>query len=384
MTFAVAARRLTVALGAALMLLAAGCERVDVTGTTGEPVPMLFSTYSPRPTKADDSYAGPGETVLPVNSSFGVFAYYQEGDVEHGTVAHWEGDSWHTDGDWTPDFMFDQEVQYKGGTTYDYTPLRYWPTNIENTISFWAYYPYSAYQSDNSRALKLYKNNDLTGDYDASSTGLPASLSYTVQTDATAQQDLMFDTFENKDKTYLNCPPTPGVVPLTFRHALSLVRFNFGELPDGVSITVTDMTLDNLYMSGSLTDLTPATPGAYAWTTTGARGSATCSATDLSSYTAAFILMPQSLEDATPANEPELSITFNMTIAAADGGDPIQYSGNTGTAKLKYFAPDPANNILAFAPGKSYLYTISLSLDTIEFSEAVESPAWNTTVNVNL
>ena len=364
---------------AVLALCLASCERVDVTGTAGEPVPMLFSTYSPRPTKADDSYAGPGETVLPVNSSFGVFAFYHEGVIDSGTPAVWSDASPNY-----PNYMFDQEVEYRGGTTYYYSPIRYWPTNIENTISFWAYYPYTAYRSDNSRALKLYKNNDLTGDYDASSTGLPASLSFTVQTDAADQQDLMFDTFESTDKTYLNCAPTPGVVPLTFRHALSLVRFNFGELPDGVSITVTDMTLDNLYMSGSLTDLTPATPGAYAWTTIGARGSATCSATDLSSYTAAFILMPQSLEDATPANEPEISITFNMTIAAADGGDPIQYSGNTGTAKLKYFAPDPANNILAFAPGKSYLYTISLSLDTIEFSEAVESPAWNTTVNVNL
>ena len=373
---------MTAALGAVLVLLAAGCERIDVTGTAGEPVPMLFSTYSPRTTKADDSYTIPGQTTLPVNSSFGVFAYYQEGDVEHGTIAHWEGDSWHTDGDWTPNFMFDQEVKYTG-SAYNYSPIRYWPTNIENTISFWAYYPYVAYRPDNSRALKLY--NSLGGAYDASSTGLPASLSFTVQPDATDQQDLMFDTFASTDKTYLNCAPTPGVVPLTFRHALSLVRFSFGPLPEGVTITVTDMTINNLYMSGSLTDLTPATEGAYAWTVTGDRGSATCSETNLSSYTAAFILMPQSLEDATPANEPELSITFNMTTAAADGGDPIQYSGNTGTAKLKYIDNDNhANDILAFAPGKSYLYTISLTLDAIEFSEAVESPAWNTTVNVNL
>lgn len=369
---------MTAALGAALMLLAAGCERIDVTGTAGEPVPMLFSTYSPRTTKADDSYTIPGQTTLPVNSSFGVFAFYHEGVIDSGTPAVWSDASPNY-----PDFMFDQEVEYTGSDTYTYSPIRYWPTNIENTISFWAYYPYVAYRPDNSRALKLY--NSLGGAYDASSTGLPASLSFTVQADAANQQDLMFDTFASTDKTYLNCAPTPGVVPLTFRHALSLVRFSFGPLPEGVTITVTDMTINNLYMSGSLTDLTPATEGAYAWTVTGDRGSATCSETNLSSYTAAFILMPQSLEDATPANEPELSITFNMTTAAADGGDPIQYSGNTGTAKLKYIDNgNHANDILAFAPGKSYLYTISLTLDAIEFSEAVESPAWNNTVNVNL
>ena len=43
-----------------------------------------------------------------------------------------------------------------------------------------------------------------------------------------------------------------------------------------------------------------------------------------------------------------------------------------------------ANDILAFAPGKSYLYTINVTLDAIEFSEAVESPAWATTINTNL
>ena len=365
---------------AALLLAAAGCARIETNSFSD--YPLTFRSYTPRSlnggsTKADGSYVPSGLTTLPANSSFGVFAFYQPGEVGSHTGTWSELATMH----WKPNFMFNQQVNYDGSNNYSYTPLRYWPANEENTISFWAYYPYSAYVTDaeNTSALKFD-----SGNYAASSEGLPASISYTVATDAANQQDLMFDIFANKNKTYENCSQA-GVVPFTFRHALSLVRFSFGSLPEGVSLTVTDFTISNLYMAGTLTDLEPATEGAYVWTPTGSRTTSTCSAADFSSNAAAFILMPQSLEDATPANEPELTITFNLTTAAADGSDPIQYSGNTGTVKLKYVDNhNPANDILAFAPGKSYLYTINVTLDAIEFSEAVESPAWATTINTNL
>lgn len=363
---------------AAAILLLAGCVRIETGGLSD--MPLTFRTYTPRSldggsTKADGSYVASGLTTLPANSSFGVFAFYQEGVIDSGTPATWNNSR-------KPNFMFNQQVNYDGSNNYSYTPLRYWPANEENTISFWAYYPYSAYVTDaeNTSALKFD-----SGNYAASSEGLPASISYTVATDAANQQDLMFDIFANKNKTYENCSQA-GVVPFTFRHALSLVRFSFGSLPEGVSLTVTDFTISNLYMAGTLTDLEPATEGAYVWTTTGSRTTSTCSAADFSSPAAAFILMPQSLEyDPDPTQEPELTITFNLTTTAADGSDPIQYSDNTGTVKLKYIDNgNHANDILTFAPGKSYLYTINVTLDAIEFSEAVEASAWDPTINKDL
>ena len=366
---------------AALLTLSVGCVRIETGGLSD--MPLTFRTYTPRSldggsTKADGSYVPSGLTTLPANSSFGVFAFYQPGEVGSHTGTWSELATMH----WKPNFMFNQQVNYDGSNNYSYTPLRYWPANEENTISFWAYYPYGAYVTDaeNTSALKFD-----SGNYAASSEGLPASISYTVATDAANQQDLMFDIFANKNKTYENCSQA-GVVPFTFRHALSLVRFSFGSLPEGVSLTVTDFTISNLYMAGTLTNLEPATEGAYVWTPTGSRTTSTCSAADFSSNAAAFILMPQSLvNNNDPTLEPELTITFNLTTAAADGSDPIQYSGNTGTVKLKYVDNDNhANDILAFAPGKSYLYTINVTLDAIEFSEAVESPAWATTINTNL
>ena len=366
-----------------LLLGLASCVKSEIHDAGWSDVPMMFSTYASRSTsgtKADDSYVAPGTTVLPANSSFGVMAYYQPGTIGSYTGI-WADQATKL---WKPDFMFNEEVTFDG-IDYSYSPLRYWPSNDENTVSFWAYYPYSAWAEDNSKSLKFFESDGTTRYTAASTTGLPV-VKYTVASDPADQQDIMFDSFAKKNMTYASCDPVDGTVDLTFRHALSLVRFNFGTLPEGVSVTVTSMTISNLYMSGTLTNLTPATEGAYAWTVTGDRASSTCNESDLTSDAAAFILMPQSLvNNENPSLEPALNITFNLTIAAADGSDPIQYSSNTGTAKLKYIDNDNhANDILAFAPGKSYLYTIGVTLDTIEFSEAVESPAWGVTTNTDL
>jgi len=43
----------------------------------------------------------------------------------------------------TPGFMYNQPVT-KNGTTWTYTPLKYWPNNPEDKVSFFAYAPYNA------------------------------------------------------------------------------------------------------------------------------------------------------------------------------------------------------------------------------------------------
>ena len=73
--------------------------------------------------------------ALPSGTTFGVFAFYQPGTIG-GAAGAWNGNR-------TPDFMFNQPVQFDG-TDYTYSPVKYWPSNIENTLSFWAYSPYNA------------------------------------------------------------------------------------------------------------------------------------------------------------------------------------------------------------------------------------------------
>ena len=361
-----AAQLMTAALGAVLVLLAAGCEKIDVTGTAGDPVPMLFSSYAPRPVTKVDSDSFVSGTTLPDNSSFGVFAFYQGGDVENGIEAHWT-DDWDNQIAGTqhpsPNFMFNQEVEYDG-TDYTYSPVRYWPTNIENTISFWAYYPYDAYSADNSKALKFYES-DGTTDYNSSSTGLPV-VKYTVPSDPDKQIDLLFDSFANTDKTYLNCTPTLGVVPLTFKHALSWVEF---QIIEGTGAVINSMSVSNIKWSGECTDVENLT-----WANQG--NAATFSLNSVTVYNSiicSMLLMPQTI-----ANDATLTINYDITFASSDPGhpDPIVYKGNSGNVLLKNATQangtDPAG-INTWEPGHHYIYKIRAGFERIEFEEVVVS-----------
>ena len=375
---------MTVALGAALMLLAAGCERVDVTGTTGEPVPMLFSTYSPRTTKADNSYVEAGTTTLPVNSSFGVFAFYQEGVMDSYTGA-WADLATKN---WKPDFMFDQEVQFKGGTTYDYTPLRYWPSNEENTISFWAYYPYGAYRPNDlsNSALKFY--DGIGAAYSATSTGLPKA-EYTVNSDPAQQQDLMFDSFASKDMTWDNCSEsssgTDGIAPFNFRHALSAITFTI-QMPTGAGTQGTDyffefnnLQLNNVPSTGKCADVSAAT---IAWSDQGnPQDMSTTTYYSSAGMSDTFLLMPQTLPSTLT-----LDIDVLLKFPSADDPDnrsadlayPFQVSG----VQMNTIEDASNNAITTWEAGKRYTYNIKLSLDKIEFSATVA--AWDAATDVTI
>ena len=106
------------------------------------------------------------KTSLPSNTSFGVFAFLQNGVIGSYTGRWADLASKH----WKPNFMYNEEVDFDGAD-YSYSPVRYWPSNSENTITFWAYWPYN---SDVSMV-----NSSGLSDYSASSEGLP-NIRYTV------------------------------------------------------------------------------------------------------------------------------------------------------------------------------------------------------------
>ena len=167
-------------------------------------------------------------------STFGVFAFLQEGDVENGTVAHWNSSR-------QPNFMFNQLVEKDAGV-YSYSPLRHWPSNEENTVSFWAYSPHNP-------SAVLYESGT-TNAYTATSTGLP-DVAFTV-TDG--RNDFMTSDLV-KDQTRTSNTSNPGVVPLEFHHRLAWVEFkaktagNYQDpsLETPITITVTSVQIINDY-----------------------------------------------------------------------------------------------------------------------------------------
>lgn len=61
--------------------------------------------------------------------SIGIFAYYNQNGVASTT----------------PNFMNNQQATYDASSSsWNYSPVKYWPTNANDNLSFYAYYPYRA------------------------------------------------------------------------------------------------------------------------------------------------------------------------------------------------------------------------------------------------
>ena len=85
-----------------------------------------------------------GKTVFGSDDRIGVFAYYNDSS--------------------TPDFMNNQEVAYDG-TAWTYSPVKYWPANDGDRLSFYGYSPYSpdmikVTSTDNGKPTIAYDNVD--------------------------------------------------------------------------------------------------------------------------------------------------------------------------------------------------------------------------------
>lgn len=379
-------------------MLVAACGKIDTPVVMEEPVPVSFSTYAQRSTKADASYVAPGGDFA-TGAKIGVFGFYHNGNGS--TDGSWSGDGSSN----IPDFMYNQTVTKQSDGSWSYSPVKYWPNETGSgassahvdKLSFWGYYPRiteSAYTTDNTpmysgtdAELRFWQSGSTSVAYGNTTSGLP-SVTFTQSTDITKQVDLMFTTLDpTKDLTK---PSLSGKVQLTFRHALSLVQFNItsggASLPDGASVTIKTLELTNVATKGNCPDPTASfATVALAetfWTGVGTIDSMTLPA-GMSDTN--FILMPQELpaEGSTGHSAVKLSITYDISFPATDDpNDTITYKDNEAEAWLWSDTGTPYG-VKRWLPGRKYTYNISAGLDVIEFSE-VFTDTWATPVEYQL
>jgi len=159
---------------------------------------------------------------------FGVFAYYtNDGDF----VATDGGSAGNTAS--TPNFMYNQKVSGKettsdGNTTYsptewEYTPLKYWPNESTDKLSFFAYAPYS----EGGNGTNFTFNSEA---------GLP-TLGFTVNDDVKKQQDLLWaEPHLNLVKNQAtNGQDIDDEVKFEFKHALARIGFDVQTMIDKVN-----------------------------------------------------------------------------------------------------------------------------------------------------
>ena len=383
---------------AVMLLAAAGCVRIETDGV-GD-TPMTFRSYTPRSTKAAAPTGVVAPGALPENTSFGVFAFYQPGVVWSSTGAWGNGGSRST---WHPNYMFNQKVDFDG-SDYDYEPLRYWPANEENTISFWAYWPIEFYNAaNNGGTLKFYdaasyqSNPASPNAYDSNSTGLPVAR-YTVSNVPSQQYDLLFDAFDNTDRycdDHKNGAQS-GEVPLRFRHVLSQLVFSItadgSSLPTGSRVQLnyfklTDVNDDPvIYSVGDCpspgasiaADDPNAHPENY-WTRQTTPVNITLNS---GSDRTVLLLMPQALaQDGSNGHSVlRLKMSYDIKFPAAHNPlDSLTYSDNIVDACLWQDDDDPSEEVdtsygvKRWLPGRKYTYNIAAGLERIEFSEVTEA-----------
>ena len=142
----------------------------------------------------------------------------------------------YTTADWTTsdkmNFMYDQSVSGSHAAGFTYTPVKYWPNETTDKLSFWAYAPYRT----NTNGIALESANDATG---------YPTISYTLPSDAN-QVDLLWATpvmnqVNNSAYTAGTADPTAGdatisnKVTFVFHHALAMLDVQARYLVDLVN-----------------------------------------------------------------------------------------------------------------------------------------------------
>lgn len=314
---------------------------------------LSFSTYVNMNTRALDKSVFVNGDVLGIN------ACLSEGEL---------------DGNFTNNFMVNEALTKNDEGRWTYENAKFWPANTDNRVSFVASYP---------KIDPVISEGRCSFDFEVKST-------------APTQEDFMWSTItdahrSDRNGTYQNGvfedPATTPVsdVVLHFRHALSRVVFSVKAAAyyGGATITVTDITLNNLYGAGTYTLSNTLSRGE--WTMSGEQdhsyvalenGTNTAVYNEYRTVGTSLLLMPQVLSTE-EGNASTVTIRYTVNYAAPERvvmeertfslATPSLLSGNT------------------WEQDKVYNYQFNIALDMITFDAVVDGwgDSENTEFTVN-
>lgn len=349
-------------LAAAAALVFASCAKSEITSVNEENQHAIgFGAYTPRAiTKAAAAnYVAPGANLpLIANADFDVFGWITaNGTSFTGSNGTKFFDSWYT-----VTFKADGNTD---GTKNAYPDgLRYWPTGTSpQWLSFYAYYP------SNGTGIT------------APAAGL-GKFTFTAQAAAANQIDFMVSDVV-KDKTYDNCTPTKGTVPLVFHHMLTKVVFKFTKTDVDAVVTITGASLSGIKNTGDLTTAFNGTTTSMTWdnqsgsegytvgypTSALVYGTAYTSGNSADEVAADVLLMvPQTIE----ADTQKLTITWTVK----SGSDATVT--NTATIDLNDIKKSD-NSHIDWAQNAQVTYTITVGPKPIYFTGSVDT--WASVTN---
>ncbi len=392
-------------------LAALSCARISVDEVSQEE-PIGFSWYTPRPTttKADtDLFVGGHD--LSTGTSMGVFGYFHPlyedggGTTQHGS---WE-DGVNAN---RPNLFYNEQVTV-GTPDYTYDRSRYWPSNVNDRISFIAYYPYSENVSRTGEDASTDTGFSVEPflDSDGSRNGL-VGFKYIVPEDVSEHVDFMVSDLcmDQSRALWKESSHTQGLTGLEngkvkfyFHHALSQVRIESVNTStvnnDNITVDVRSIRFTGVAVRARCIPV-PAAAHAENNTDTGrkhvnltwSQHSRYRTSSDVEEASIVtdrtgddpedvLLMIPQSF----PADgDAEIEVTFDITrwkdknnkVYLADGTpDPAYYEYRYADNVLS--APLHSDDLDEWLPGKIYTYRINLTLHAIRV-QAVSVTDWET------
>lgn len=306
------------------LLLATGCT-VDEGEEKVTSVPLTFSTSVSTLTRGTEL----GTDNL---TSAGIFAYLTSGELNTNKA--------------TPNFMYNQKLE-KSNNTWMYSPMKFWPNNDSDRISFVAYAPYV------DEAVAGGSNPSFSGKTTA---GYPV-LTYTVPAKEAGQIDLLAAA-PLKNQYYSKA--TGNSIKLDMEHSLTKITFKV-KSGDKYSKKVSALSVKTAakgelhFKDGGFEWKNITGSNEYIPTTTTVDFAATDAGRDM----ATFYFLPTSA----------VAATFSVTYEARAANGTQIYEEVIIDKAL------PASPL--WEAGKSIVYTINLAQSTVTVTTEANS-SWGT------
>lgn len=360
---------------AAAAIMMVGCSKDQVVSEMPQDNAINFGMYFGRDAQSRAAIMDLDDLKA---QSFGVFAYYTDGTEYDGTTS--------------PNFMFDQLVEWNGTpAAWNYTPLKYWPNDADDRLSFYAYAPH----------ISDSKGNITFPAFTKTSTGAP-SLTYTLNENLANHVDLLWAT---PVKNETNQKITENV-KFNFKHALSRIGFkavavideingeNTGdvdvtdphttEVAPGTTITIDEIVLTGNFHQGGVLSLedgkwtSKVDPAAetYTWGAGELLPNPVTHEKKVVINDESYLTVLPQLNDGTQDLKIKVTYTVTTEDAALAGGESVVQSTVTSDAFD-----------FTFEQGFAYNFVLHIGLTSVKFTADVaawDDPAAETDIVVNV
>lgn len=324
----------------AVLLLLSACNAEDnVEEHLHGNIPIGFSSNVTKMRASTEYTSG---TDL---KDIGVFAYFMQGDFNADTA--------------TPNFMYNQCITKQADGSWFYTPIKFWPADDMNKISFFAYAPYT--QEGNASG-----DSKLSFQDKGTAKGFPV-LHYTVSSAEDEQIDLLAATPLLNQTNKLN----GGIVSFKMNHVLTKVAIYVKSNDNTTGKKITAFSIQGV-KKGTLTYCEPTNANnkgnVWAYPTPVERETFTAAATDFAvpdskldekRLLATFFLLPKSEGN-----------TFSITFTAPNT------SGGSASIQTVTLTNQSLPSLDAWAPGAFVSYTFGVEKKKITVT-AGDNPVWD-------